>query len=81
MKVVTERIIKATDLNFKGYEIGRFTIVSLTTPFGLEGVGIARRSNSDKENKKKAKEISYGRALKAIVKKLNKQPIQDVLMG
>ncbi len=43
--------------------------------------GISRRSFQDAPNPELGKEISEGRALKALVKKLNREKIRHNLMG
>lgn len=76
-----EKVILANQLKQRTWKIGRFCIVSLTTPLGLEGVGIARRNDNDNFSTEIGYNIAYGRALKSIIKKLNNETISHSLMG
>ena len=60
---------------------GRFTIIELTTVNGIKGVGIARRSQGDKNVDSIGETIAQVRAFRAIEKKLSGRKINYVLEG
>lgn len=60
---------------------GPFTIVTVTTPFGMEAVGISKKSTEDKKFAKRGLEIATGRAMKSLLNKLNKVKTQHQYMG
>ena len=60
--------------------IGRFTIVEARQET-IKAVGIARRGQGDPENKERAAQIAFGRAVKALTKKQKNLKINHPLMG
>lgn len=60
--------------------MGRFTMVQIKED-DITAIGISRRSDGDKTDKKLAFNIALGRAKKALEKKLNEEKIEHLLMG
>lgn len=61
--------------------VGRYTIIEITNEDGVRGVGIARRSQGDKNRPNIGIDIATNRALKAIEHKLKRKTINNSLMG
>lgn len=53
--------------------VGRFTIVHLKHSTGIEAVGIARKSDGDKDNPTMAIQLARGRAERALHTKLHRK--------
>lgn len=61
--------------------VGRYTIIEIINEDGIRGVGIARRTQGDKDRPNVGIDIATNRALKAIEHKLKRKTINNSLMG
>lgn len=62
-------------------KFGVFTIVEVQDESGKKAVGVSKRSRLDSKNDTLGTSIATGRAKKALSRKLQKKPIQNVYMG
>ena len=81
-------VITATDTDItKEYKIrqsisvGRFYIIELENHKGIKAVGIARRSQGDKNSSERSTSIATGRAIKGIKLKEEEKKINHPLIG
>ena len=70
-----EEIVKTTKV-----ELGPYTIHEVENADGTKGWGLAVKSSSDRHNPALGKQISYGRSVKALKKKINGEKLnsQDI---
>lgn len=81
MEQVIEKVITKDQLKEEMTVKGPFTICVIEGPNGVRGYGLAVKSKFDKYNGEMGQKIAHGRAMKAIVKKLNGEPLRHSYMG
>lgn len=62
-------------------KVGRYTIVEIQTEDGVKAVGIARRSQGDKDRPEVGENIAISRAIKSAERKAKNKTVQNPLMG